>query len=102
MHAIRKPTNMNNHPEPPEPVWPHYGWIITVACTVCVAVSLGFGRFALGMLLPAMGAALPLDYADMGFVSTGNFVGYTIGVMAAAWVVPAIGERWTISGGLMI
>ena len=102
MHAIRKPTNMNNHPEPPEPVWPHYGWVITAACTVCVAVSLGFGRFALGMLLPAMGAALPLDYADMGFVSTGNFVGYTIGVMAAAWVVPAIGERWTISGGLMI
>ena len=85
-----------------EPLWRHYGWIITVACTVCVAVSLGFGRFALGMLLPAMGEALPLDYAEMGFVSTGNFVGYTIGVAAATWIVPAIGDRWTISCGLMI
>ena len=85
-----------------EPLWRHYGWIITVACTVCVTVSLGFGRFALGMLLPAMGEALLLDYAEMGFVSTENFVGYTIGVAAATWIVPAIGERWTISCGLMI
>ncbi len=85
-----------------EPIWRHYGWVITVACTICVAVSLGFGRFALGMLLPAMGEALPLDYAQMGFISTGNFIGYTIGVVAAAWVIPKIGERWTISGGLMI
>ena len=46
MHVIGKPTNMNNHPKSPEPLWPHYGWVITVACTVCVAVSLGFGRFA--------------------------------------------------------
>ena len=85
-----------------EPVWRHYGWLITVACTICVAVALGFGRFALGMLLPAMGASLQLDYAEMGFVSTFNFVGYTIGVIAAPLLVPLIGERWTIAGGLII
>ena len=93
---------MRSQKTPPAPSWRHYGWIITLACAVCVAVSLGFGRFALGMLLPSMGTDLQLDYAEMGFVSTGNFIGYTIGVISAVVIVPIIGERWTIAGGLMI
>ena len=35
----------------------HYGWYVVAAGTLCIFASLGFGRFALGMLLPAMGAA---------------------------------------------
>jgi len=84
------------------PIWRHYAWVITVACTLCVMVSLGFGRFALGMLLPSMGATLPLSYAEMGFVSTGNFVGYMLGVVAAGRLVEACGERRVMSVGLTI
>ena len=32
----------------------HYGWYVVAAGTLCIFASLGFGRFALGMLLPAM------------------------------------------------
>ncbi|MEK9723761.1 MAG: MFS transporter, partial [Rhodospirillaceae bacterium] len=88
-------------PAPPPPRW-HYGWAVAAACMLTVLVSLGFGRFALGMLLPAMGAALPLSYAEMGFVSTGNFIGYTLGVMAAGQVVARVGERRAIVAGMFV
>ncbi len=48
-----------------------------------IIACLGFGRFALGMLLPSMGTSLSLDYAEMGAVSTGNFLGYLLAVLAS-------------------
>lgn len=33
----------------------HYGWIVVAAGMLTVFASIGFGRFALGMLLPSMG-----------------------------------------------
>ena len=87
-------------PSAEPPVWRHYAWAVTFALMLNVAVALGFGRYALGMLLPAMGASLPLSYAEMGFVSTGNFIGYTLGVLVAGWVVARWGERRAIGYGL--
>lgn len=43
--------------------------------------SLGIGRFALGMLLPATGDGLGLSYGQMGTISTFNFVGYLVAVL---------------------
>ena len=39
----------------------HYGWWIALAAVLSTFVGVGVGRFALGMLLPAMGQALDLD-----------------------------------------
>ncbi len=80
----------------------HYGWWIVLAGTLTVLSSLGLGRFALGMLLPSMGAAIPLSYDQMGFVGTGNFVGYLIAVITSGQMVRVMGSRTTISLGLFI
>ena len=55
----------------------HYGWVVVFAGLLCLFVSIGLGRMALGMLLPSMGKDIALSYAQMGFIGTGNFAGYT-------------------------
>lgn len=81
---------------------PHYGWIIVAAGMLTVFAAIGFGRFALGMLLPSMGASLGLRYAEMGLISTGNLVGYLVAVYGVRFLVRRFGERWTVTFGLML
>jgi MFS family permease len=71
----------------------YYGWVIVAAGTVCTIASLGFGRFALGMLLPSMAATLDLSYSQMGFIGTGNFFGYLVAVLFGGMIVARIGQR---------
>lgn len=54
---------------------------------------LGFGRFAFGMLLPSIGESLKLTYSQMGFISTGNFIGYLISVLVSGLWAIRIGAR---------
>jgi len=63
---------------------------------------LGLGRFSLGMLLPSMGSSLNLNYAQMGLIGTGNFVGYMVSVVLAGIIAKGIGARWTIALGLVL
>ena len=71
----------------------HYGWIIIAAGTLAIAAALGFGRFALGMLLPSMGKSLHWTKFEMGCVSAGNFAGYLAAVLACGAIVKRIGNR---------
>ena len=80
----------------------HYGWHIVWAGTLCVFASLGLGRFALGMLLPAMGASLQLSYAQMGWVGTMNFVGYLVAVFFCGALTARFGHRRLISLALLV
>ena len=80
----------------------HYGWIMVLATIASVFVALGIGSFALGMLLPAMGAALPLSYLQMGLISTGNFLGYLVGALLAGRFIRRFGERRLIGGSLLL
>ena len=80
----------------------HYGWIIVLAGMLAVFAALGLGRFALGMLLPSMGAGLPLSYDQMGYVSTGNFIGYLLAVLASGQGVKRLGSRRIIVSGLLL
>ena len=80
----------------------HYGWVVVVAGMLTVFASIGFGRFALGMLLPSMGVSLSLTYAEMGLISTGNLVGYLVAVYGVRFLVRRIGARWTVTGGLVL
>ena len=80
----------------------HYGWIIVGTGTLCIFASLGFGRFALGMLLPSMAATLDLTYSQMGFISTANFVGYLIAVLAGGLIASRTGARRLIFIALLI
>jgi len=71
----------------------HYGWVVVAAGMLCIVACLGFGRFALGMLLPSMAATLDLTYSEMGFIGTGNFLGYLVSVLASARINGRIGPR---------
>jgi len=79
----------------------HYGWWIVLSAMLSVFVSLGVGRFALGMLLPAMGDALNLGYVQMGWISTGNFIGYLLGALCVRRLLPRFGERRLITMALL-
>ena len=74
----------------------HYAWIIVGTGTLVILACLGIGRFALGMLLPSMAASLNLSYAQIGFISTGNFIGYLIAVLLCAPLARKIGSRQLI------
>lgn len=80
----------------------YYGWVIVATGTFGVIAALGFGRFALGMLLPSMAATLDLSYAQMGFISTGNFVGYLVAVFFSGMIVARVGQRVFIFCSLML
>ena len=79
----------------------HYGWVVAVTGMLTVFACLGIGRFALGMLLPSMGADLGLSYAQMGLISTGNFVGYLLAVLGCGRLVLRVGARAVIAGALL-
>lgn len=79
----------------------HYGWVIMGAGTLCIFACLGLGRFSLGMLLPSMGKALDLSYAEMGFLSTANFIGYLVAVLLSGRIMRRIGARNIISAALV-
>ncbi len=80
----------------------HYGWIIVGTGTLCIMACLGFGRFALGMLLPSMAATLRLTYSQMGFISTVNFLGYLIAVLAGGHWAVRTGSRRLIFFALLL
>jgi MFS family permease len=71
----------------------HYGWHIVWTGTFCIFACLGLGRFALGMILPAMGKSLHLSYSQMGLVGTMNFAGYLAAVLFCGTLVDRIGYR---------
>ena len=80
----------------------HYGWYVVAAGTLCIFASLGFGRFALGMLLPAMAESLKLTYSQMGLISTSNFIGYLVAVLLCGHINSKIGSRVLISCALLL
>jgi MFS family permease len=96
---MRRFTLPGRNRRPPELPF-HYGWVIVLAGTLAIFACLGIGRFALGMLLPSMGAGLGLSYAEMGFISTGNFVGYLAAVLVCGHLVARFGYRPLIFAAL--
>jgi len=80
--------------EPKKSFFPfHYAWVIAFTGMLCILACLGFGRFALGMLLPSMASSLKLSYSQIGFISTGNFIGYLIAVLICGRIANKIGSR---------
>jgi MFS family permease len=80
----------------------HYAWIIVATGTLCIVACLGFGRFALGMLLPSMASTLKLSYSQIGFISTGNFLGYLAAVLFCGNIARKMGSRRLIIIALII
>jgi MFS family permease len=80
----------------------HYAWIVAGTGMVCVLAGLGLGRFALGMLLPSMAASLGFSYVQLGWVGTGNFVGYLAAVLVCGPLSARLGPRRLVFGALLL
>lgn len=80
----------------------HYGWLVVAAGCLCIFACLGLGRFALGMLLPAMGETLDLSYSEMGLISTCNFFGYLLAVLLCGRMQDKLGARKLIFLALLL
>ncbi len=88
-------------PVPGKPTF-HYGWVIVSAGMLCILACLGFGRFALGMLLPSMAATLRLSYSQMGFIGTANFLGYLVAVLISGHLAGRVGPRRIVFVALLV
>ena len=80
----------------------HYRWVIVLAGTLGLLGALGLGRFALGVMLPAMGRGLDLSYGQMGLLSAANFCGYLVAVLGCGFLNTLLGARKLIFYGLML
>lgn len=80
----------------------HYGWVIVALGFTVIFSCLGLARYAYAMLIPAMQAGLALSYDRMGFISTGNFIGYLISVLLAPRIMSRFHPRKTITLGLLL
>lgn len=79
-----------------------YRPVIVLAGILGLFASLGLGRFALGMMLPAMGEALTLTYSQMGVISTVNFCGYLGAVLLCGVISAQLGARLLVSFALLL
>ncbi len=79
-----------------------YRRVIIFAGAIGLLASLGLGRFALGMMLPSMGEALTLSYAQMGVIGTVNFCGYLGAVLFCGVLTARFGARLVISAALLL
>ena len=80
----------------------HYGWIILLVGFIGVMGALGFGRFAYTPILPAMKEGLSLTYTQMGWIGTGNFIGYLVFSLIGGYLATRIGPRMVISAALIL
>lgn len=64
--------------------------------------ALGFGRFAYTPILPAMKDALSLSYTQMGWIGTGNLIGYLAFSLLGGYWATRIGSRQIISISLTV
>lgn len=80
----------------------HYGWIIVAVGSLVLFSCFGLARYAYAMLLPGMQAGLHLTYEQMGFIGTGNFVGYLLSVILAPLIMGRLRPRATIAAGLLL
>jgi MFS family permease len=87
---------------PTAPPRVHYAWIIAATGTLCVFAGLGLGRFALGMLLPSMAGSLGFSYSEIGWVGTGNFVGYLVAVLVCGPLSARLGPRRLVFLSLLL
>ncbi len=80
----------------------HYGWVIVAAGAMVLFACLGLARFAFGMILPSMQAGLSLSPDRMGFIGTGNFIGYLASVLVSPLLLRRFQPRPTIAAGLFL
>ena len=66
---------------------------IGLAGAIAMASAMGFGRFFFTPILPGMTSGLEMSPSDAGLIAAGNFAGYFVGAVLAAYGWAAGRER---------
>ena len=76
-------------------------WLVLLGLSLGVLVTNGFGRFAYGLILPAMRADLNWTYAQAGWLNTANAAGYVLGAVGTMVMVRRIAPGRLFVWGLV-
>jgi len=74
----------------------HYGWFVILAGLMVTIGAHGFGRMSYTLILPAMKDGLHLNYAQLGLLGTGNFIGYLAMAIVGGFLAARFGIRIVI------
>ena len=80
----------------------HYGWIVIFMGLLTTIAAHGFGRMSYTVILPSMKTALNLTYTQMGWLGTGNFVGYLTMAIVGGFLAARFGTRIVITLALIL
>jgi MFS family permease len=80
----------------------HYGWIVISMGLLTTIAAHGFGRMSYTIILPAMKNALNLSYTQMGWIGTGNFIGYLTMAIIGGFLAARLGSRIVITSALIL
>ncbi|MBW2411381.1 MAG: MFS transporter [Deltaproteobacteria bacterium] len=80
----------------------HYGWIVIFMGLLTTIAAHGFGRMSYTVILPSMKTALNLTYTQMGWLGTGNFVGYLTMAIIGGFLAARFGTRIVITLALIL
>ncbi len=76
-------------------------WLVLTGLALGVLVTNGFGRFAYGLILPAMRNDLDWTYAQAGWLNTANALGYVLGALATMVALRRVAAGPLFSWGLV-
>ncbi|PWE26780.1 MFS transporter [Pararhodobacter marinus] len=77
-------------------------WLVLTGLSLGVLVTNGFGRFAYGLILPAMRADLDWSYAQAGWLNTANALGYIAGAVGTMLALRRLAPARLFAIGLAV
>ncbi len=80
----------------------HYGWVVIFTGLLVTIGAHGFGRMSYTLILPAMKDGLHFDYAQLGLLGTGNFIGYLFMAIIGGFLAAKFGARIVIALALLL
>jgi MFS family permease len=80
----------------------HYGWVVILTGLLVTIGAHGFGRMSYTLILPAMKDGLHFNYTELGFLGTGNFVGYLLMAIVGGFLAARFGTRVVIALALTL
>lgn len=80
----------------------HYAWVIAFTGTLVTVLAHGFGRMSYSVILPSMKDGLSLNYAQLGLIGTGNFIGYLCLAIIGGFLAARFGVRRVVCVSLAV
>jgi MFS family permease len=78
-----------------------YRWAVLAAGTAAQA-SFSTVSFAIAVLAPALRDKYDLSLTEIGIVLAAEWIGLTVALLPWGFAVDRYGERWTLTGGLVV